>query len=120
MSYPSVMPVARMKSATDRTGGFTLQLAGLLIDPFAMTDLKDCDAAVRVIDLIDDSIGTLTHAVLLFRGELLRSQGARLPGKGANAGNDALAVLLGPHGIELLGCGSRDEQSIVWHAASDP
>lgn len=78
-----------------------------------MTNLEDCDAAVQVIDLMDDSIGTRRRGIVLFRGELLRSHGARLPGNGANAGDGALAVLLGPHGVELLGCGSRGEQSIV-------
>jgi len=90
------------------------------MDVLAVPDLNDREGATRVINLVHDSVWTLANAVLLLGSELLRARGAGFSHESVNARNDALAIALGPDGLEFLGRGGGDEQPIACHAASDP
>jgi hypothetical protein len=92
----------------------------LSIGAFAVADPDDRDDGAGVIDLVDNPIRVLANAVLLPCSEPLTTRGSRIAPARPDSGDDALTVLLGSDGIELLGGRGRDEQPIVGHAASSP
>jgi hypothetical protein len=86
-----------------------------------MANLDDLDHASLIVDRVDDSVGTLTDAVvLLVSGELLTAAWTRSLGESLNARHNAETEGARLNRLELLGGGGLDENAIACHAAEGP
>lgn len=86
-----------------------------------MPDLDDVNKLQRIIDRVENPIGTHSDPEeSILAGELLGSMGPRFTPEGMHALDQPLTILLLVHRFEFL-CGARfDEDPIVCHAASEP
>jgi hypothetical protein len=86
-----------------------------------MPNLDDLDYASLIVHRVDDSVGTLTDAIVLrISGEFLTTAWAGSLGKRLNAGNDANSDGPRLNGFELLGGRSLDKDAKACHAAEGP
>ena len=83
-----------------------------------MPDPDDEDHELRVLDRVDDPIRAHADAVpIQLAGELLATGRPGIIGQRADAGNDALTILLLVNGLDLSGRGRLDQDLIFCHAA---
>lgn len=67
-----------------------------------MADLDNAHDVRGIVDLVDDSIESLTETVAILAPELLAAWGARICGKPGNAIDDEPAVFLRRQFLDLV------------------
>ena len=86
----------------------------------AMTNFHHEDYQFLISDRIDDSVLTLSNAVLFLTRKLLAACRTWIFSKLTNAGNDTLAVPLGADRLDFLYSRWLDEDAISCHGAAGP
>jgi hypothetical protein len=83
-----------------------------------MPDPDHDDEQLPVPDGVDDSIPAHSDTIpSVLSSELLTTRRPRIIGQRTDADHDALTVLFGVNGLNLLGRGRLDEDPIACHAA---
>ena len=86
-----------------------------------MTDLKDRDDTLGVVDGVDNPVVSLPNAVAGFIArQFLASRRARVTVQSLDARDNALTILLLSNSLEFFRSGVLDKDPIFCHAVSAP